>query len=314
MSSPSYKYIFGPVASRRLGLSLGVDPVTFKTCTYDCVYCQLGKTTVFTVERREYVQTAELIEELRRKVSQDPRCDWITFAGSGEPTLHAQLGKIIDAIKDMTSIPVAVITNGSLLWRPDVQDDLLEADLVIPSLDAGMARTFERVNRPSAELQYEKMVEGLVTFRRRFRHALWLEVFLVGNIDYSTRELRELTGHIERIGPDKVQLNTVARPCGTTGTRPVPHAQMKEYARLLGPNVEVIADYDRLEEAATAEAGSQDILALLTRHPCSLPEIAHGLGLSREGAGECLQTLQNQGLIDSENRNGTTFYIQRPAR
>jgi len=162
MSSNNYKCLYGPVPSRRLGRSLGIDLVPFKTCTYDCIYCQLGKTTNKTTERLNYVPVADVLREVREKLSTGVGCDYISMAGSGEPTLHASLGELISKIKEMTDIPVAVITNGSLLYLPEVRESLLKADLVIPSLDAGDAQLFEYVNRPHENIVFERMIEGLI--------------------------------------------------------------------------------------------------------------------------------------------------------
>jgi len=176
MTSRDSKYVYGPVASRRLGRSLGVDLVPFKTCTYDCVYCQLGRTTHRTIQRGEYVPVDAVLAGLKAKLALGPKPDYISLAGSGEPTLHARIGDLIAGIKLMTRIPIAVLTNGSLLWVPEVQDALMEADLVLPSLDAGDEPMFQRVNRPHPEILFEGMVDGLAAFTARFRKLVWLEV------------------------------------------------------------------------------------------------------------------------------------------
>ncbi|MGD2175646.1 MAG: radical SAM protein, partial [Candidatus Brocadiaceae bacterium] len=156
--------VFGPVPSRRLGRSLGIDLVPFKTCSYDCIYCQLGRTTLKTTERREWVPLDLVLEEVEEKLNSEP--DYITLSGSGEPTLFSRLGELIGHIKNITDIPVAVLTNGSLLWRKTVRDNLQEADLVIPSLDAGNESMFRYVNRPAPQLSFYEVAEGLITFRR----------------------------------------------------------------------------------------------------------------------------------------------------
>lgn len=161
-----FKHVFGPVPSRRLGRSLGVDLVPLKVCSYACIYCQLGRTTKKTVERKEWVPTARVLDELKRKLATRP--DYITFSGSGEPTLHSALGKIIEQIKSMTKTPVAVLTNGSLLWQPEVRTELALADVVMPSLDVGDDLFFQTVNRPHPEITFEKLLSGLEQFRREF--------------------------------------------------------------------------------------------------------------------------------------------------
>ena len=177
-----FKHVYGPVPSRRLGRSLGVDALTFKSCSFDCVYCQLGRTTNHTIERKEYIPTADILDEVRRKLENGDKPEYISFAGSGEPTLHSGLGDIIRGIKAMTDVPVVVFTNGSLLWMPEVRADLAAADVVIPSLDGGDAALLDKVNRPAASLDFDRIVEGLIAFRGAFNGQIWLEVMLLGGI------------------------------------------------------------------------------------------------------------------------------------
>ena len=177
-------YVFGPVPSRRLGRSLGVDLVPFKTCSYDCIYCQLGRTSCKTVERKQWVPLDDVLAELKEKLSTRP--DYITLSGSGEPTLFWRTGELIDRIKAMTDVPVAVLTNGSLLWCKDVRDQLTNADLVIPSLDAGDQSMFRAVNRPHEDISFERMLDGLIAFRKAFGGQYWLEIMLLAGHTAST--------------------------------------------------------------------------------------------------------------------------------
>ena len=179
------KEVFGPVPSRRLGFSLGVDLVPFKTCTLDCVYCQLGPTTHKTLKRKEYIPTEGILPEVEKMLNKGKRVDYITFSGSGEPTLHSGIGKMISRIKRISSIPVAVITNGTLLNQGQVQEDLWAADLVIPSLDAVDERIFQRINRPHASLNTKMIIRGLDDFAGKFPGKIWLEVMLVRGLNDS---------------------------------------------------------------------------------------------------------------------------------
>ena len=190
MTPQPFKYVFGPVPSRRLGRSLGVDLVPFKTCTYNCVYCQLGRTTCQTATRKEYVPLGEVADEVRRRLETEPAPDYVTLSGSGEPTLHSRIGEVIAALKGMTRTPVAVLTNGSLLHEPDVQEALSQADVVLPSLDAGDPWVFDYVNRPHPDIAFEAMAGGLVKFRERFRTTMWLEVFLLDGVTSVEPEVR----------------------------------------------------------------------------------------------------------------------------
>jgi len=172
VASDKVKHVFGPVPSRRLGRSLGVDLVPYKTCTFDCIYCQLGCTTDKTIDRREWVPLGDLLEDVKAALVREP--DYVTLSGSGEPTLYARLGELIAGIRSMTSVPVAVLTNGSLFWKPEVRKELLQADLVVPSLDAGTERSYLQVNRPHSEVTFERLIEGLEAFGREYAGQLWL--------------------------------------------------------------------------------------------------------------------------------------------
>jgi len=233
--------VFGPVASRRLGRSLGVDLIPYKTCTYDCLYCQVGITTDKTIKRQSWVDVDTVIAELKGKLASKP--DYITLSGSGEPTLYKQTGELIGQIKQITSVPVAVLTNGSLLWMDEVRQALMQADLVVPSLDAGSEEVFRKINRPHAEISFEKMLDGLIEFRRKFDGKYWLEVFIIAGINDGNEEVDNLARCIRRIEPDRIQVNTVVRPPAEVSARPVELEKLKAIAERLGPNAEVIAGF-----------------------------------------------------------------------
>ncbi|MBN2311886.1 MAG: radical SAM protein [Candidatus Hydrogenedentes bacterium] len=307
MPEESFKYVFGPVPSRRLGRSLGVDLVPCKTCSYDCVYCQVGRTTVKTVERKEYVPYEAVLAEIQRKLDGGAAPDYVTMSGSGEPTLFAKLGALIRAVKAMTDTPVAVITNGSLLWMPEVRAELLDADLVVPSLDAGTPAMFERANRPHPDLRFEQMVDGLIAFREAFPKAIWLEVFLLGGC--TDDEVRALAGYARRIRPDRVQLNTVARPPAESDARPVPQADLERYAAYFEPPGEVIADFTGVHDQQQFAASREEVLDLLRRRPCSLEDVAQGLRIHRHEAAKHIQHLQEEALIRAQIRGDVTFFV-----
>ena len=222
------RYIFGPVPSRRLGRSLGVDLVPFKTCTYDCIYCQLGRTTNKTVERREWVPLDDVLAELKDKLATSP--DYITLSGSGEPTLHSRIGEVIEQIRSLTDVPVAVLTNGSLLWQEDVRRQLVTADLVVPSLDAGNRTVFQVVNRPHPDISFEKLLEGLAAFRNEYGGMYWLEVFVLAGYTAIPAEAQKLAECVRRIAPDRVQLNTVTRPPAEDYAMAVDRQRLEELA------------------------------------------------------------------------------------
>ncbi|MHC4423584.1 MAG: radical SAM protein, partial [Planctomycetota bacterium] len=186
------KYVFGPVPSRRLGRSLGVDIVPFKVCTLDCVYCQLGSTINKTIERKEYIPIEPVLAELKDRLDGGLQADFITVSGSGEPTLNSRLGELIDGIKKITDIPVAILTNGTLLYRGDVRADCAKADVVVPSLDAGDEETFRKINHPCSDISIEKLVSGLCAFRKEFAGQIWLEVFLAEDLNTNAEQITKL--------------------------------------------------------------------------------------------------------------------------
>ncbi|WP_303238228.1 radical SAM protein [uncultured Bilophila sp.] len=309
--STVYKHVYGPVPSRRLGRSLGVDALTFKSCSFDCVYCQLGRTTNHTVERREYVPTAEILDELRRKLAENDRPEYISFAGSGEPTLHSGLGEIIRGIKAMTDVPVVVFTNGSLLWKPEVRADLRAADVVIPSLDGGDAALLDKVNRPEPSLSFDRIVEGLVAFRDEFPGRLWLEVMLLGGVSDDDASVDAIARIAERIRPDKVQINSVCRPPAESWALPVSASRLLEIReRFALPNVEIIAEHldDMAHTTFRTQIREEDILALIERRPCTAAGVAAGLNIHVTEALKHLEMLVADGKAVTQLTDGQVFY------
>ena len=308
LQTRQYKHIFGPVLSRRLGRSLGVDIMPFKTCTYDCVYCEQGRTTNHTACRKEYVPTSDVLAELKDFLSSQPTPDYITLSGAGEPTLHARLGEIVPGIKTLTSVPLAAITNGSLLWDGAVRNALRDADVVLPSLDAGNARLFEYIDRPVDGISFEQMVTGLIAFRESFRNAIWLEVLLLAGVTSGESEVREIADWVRRIRPDRVQLNTVVRPPAESSALPVPRKQLELLAALFDPRAEIIADYSGPSQEIKLSPNAARVLELIERRPCSLQEIAATLGLRRVEAAKLVERLVNQNKVGEKRLGEDTFF------
>lgn len=309
--------------SRRLGLSLGVDIVPFKVCTLDCVYCQLGRTTQKSIERKEFVPVKDVLSELKKRIAKGLTADYITFSGSGEPTLNSRLGKLISEVKKITTIPVAVLTNGTLFYRPDVRDDCSNADLIIPSLDAGDQKTFEKINRPHPDINIEKVISGLCELRKQFAGQIWLEVFLVDSINTEAQQLSSIKRAVELICPDKIQLNTAVRPTADASVKPPDTRRLRDIADFFGPKCEIIADMAKLPlpdsgDRDTAEKSAQfsaddtrameTLLSMLKRRPCSLDDISSSLGIHRNQAVKYLTCLEQSRLISSERKNGIIFY------
>jgi wyosine [tRNA(Phe)-imidazoG37] synthetase (radical SAM superfamily) len=315
-------YLYGPVPSRRLGLSCGIDIVPFKVCTLNCIYCQLGKTTRTTVERKEYIPIEPVLAQLKKALAEGLAADYITIAGSGEPTLNSRLGELIDGIKKLTNIPVAILTNGTLLYRKDVRQDCSKADVVMPSLDAGDGPTFQRINRPNGVISIEKLISGLCEFRKEFAGRIWLEVFLVEGINTGAEQIARIKDAIELIDPDKVHLNTAVRPTADSNVARVSADKLKEIADLLGPKCEVVAEFSPACSGILSESKIEDVpghhfvmnekaqalLSMLKRRPCSLSDICSGLSIHRNEAIKHISNLQNRGIIQSEEKDGTLFF------
>ena len=302
------RFTFGPVPSRRLGRSLGIDTVPFKTCTYDCIYCQLGRTTNKTTELKEYFPVEDIIGDIREKLKEIPHPDYITISGLGEPTLYSRVRDIIRGIKDVTDIPVAVLTNGSLFWIDNVRNSVLEADLVMPSLDAGDENTFLSVNRPHPNISFEKMVEGLCLLREHFEGPFWLEVFLVKGKTDRESELLKIKTWIDRIAPDRIQLNTAVRTPAEDFVEVVEEDKLEEIARMFGPSCEVVADYTKVHDIVEFKRTRDDVLQMLIRRPCSIDDISAGLNLHPNEAVKYVEELSGQNLIQKQKRLSKVLY------
>ncbi len=308
MSKKGYTYLFGPVPSRRLGRSLGVDIVPMKTCTLDCVYCQLGKTSEKRLDRKNYVPVDAVIAELKTAIAAGIEADYITISGSGEPTLNSQLGRLIEEIKKITSIPVAILTNSTLFTEPAVRADCRRADVVLPSLDAGDEETFQKINRPHKDLSFDKLLEGLMAFRKEYAGQIWLEVFFIEDFNIGIEQIRKIKTLIDKLRPDKVQLNTIARPTAEQFIRPVSQEKMQWIAEQLGPNAEIISAIEPDRHIRNIGTKPETVLAMLKRRPCSLDDICSGLGLAPNEAVKYIGHLQEQGLIETEQHQQTTFF------
>jgi wyosine [tRNA(Phe)-imidazoG37] synthetase (radical SAM superfamily) len=303
-------YLFGPVPSRRLGRSLGVDLIPPKTCPYNCIYCEVGPTTRQT-RRRFSFQTEAILQELADYLK-DPGVspDVITLAGSGEPTLNLELGRIIREIKALSRIPVAVLTNGALLYRPEVRRELAAADLVLPSLDAARAETYAAINRPLPGLSLKSLLNGLTAFRREYRGQIWLEAMLLKGINDAEEELTLLRRALQEIAPDKIQLNTAVRPVIEEAARPLDRAEMEAAAAALGGPVEVIASFSR-GDIAGLTCQDEDFVAMLSRRPMTAPDLAQALGLPLMQVKSQLKRLTAAGRISFNRYHDQEFYRQQ---
>ncbi len=305
------RYVYGPVPSRRLGMSLGVDIVPPKICTLDCVYCQVGRTTEKSTTRRDFLDINAVLAELKDRLAQDVAVDYVTIGGSGEPTLNSRLGDLIDGIRRITKIPVAILTNGTLLYRPDVRADCAKADVVVPSLDAGDAAVFQKVNRPAPDISIDKLVDGMRQFRREYKGQIWLEVFLIEGINTDAEQIAKLKRIIEEVRPDKVQVNSAVRPAAEKGIDAIAEERLAAIAQQLGPHCEVIGAAPPARSDRHVQHTRADVISMLKRRPCSVQDICTGLGITRSEALQHLTTLLETGAFVPESKGGVTYYRPR---
>jgi wyosine [tRNA(Phe)-imidazoG37] synthetase (radical SAM superfamily) len=303
------RYLFGPVPSRRLGRSLGIDLLARKTCSLDCVYCECGPTEELVTERREYVPTQAVLDELDAALADRPALDSITFSGSGEPCLHSHLGKIINYIKDnYPQYVVTVLTNGTLLTDPDVREELSRADRVVPSLDAVSDGAFSAVNRPAAGLDNTSIIEGLVRFREGYAGQLWLEIFIVPGLNDSASELAALAAAAVRIRPDRIQLNSLDRPPAYSGIEAPTAERLVEIAAFF-PGAEIVArQFVPVPVSAVPADLAQAIRETLLRRPLTIGDIQTLFNLHIHEAHKLMQHLVETGSV---LRRGDFFMLNK---
>jgi wyosine [tRNA(Phe)-imidazoG37] synthetase (radical SAM superfamily) len=297
-SSIGRKYIFGPVPSRRLGRSLGVDLVPYKTCTFDCIYCDLGRTTHKTISRECYAKPEEIKREFELTLpTLSKKPDYITLSGSGEPTLNQNIGDVIHNIKDLTSIPLAILTNGSLFSLEEVREASVRADVVIPSLDAVNEVTFQCLNRPHPSLRVDEIIWGLGRFREQYRGQIWLEIVFCRGINDDKNEIERLKEVIERIQPDRVQLNTPVRPPAEEFAYPLTTTQLEEIRKKLGGKAEIISEFASPLGEEFDSVKDIEILNLIKRRPCTTEDISKALGLRIDEVVKHLDHLRKAGTV-----------------
>ena len=302
-------HLFGPVPSRRLGRSLGVDLIPRKTCPYNCIYCEVGPTTRPTLQRFSYEAQAIIRELAEFLAGAQGEPDFITLAGSGEPTLSLDLGRIIEKIKSLTATPVAVLTNGALLYLPEVRRELAAADVVLPSLDAAREETFQAINRPLPGFTLSRLLAGLAAFRREYHGQIWLEILLLKGVNDSAEELTALRRVLEDLAPAKVQLNTSVRPVVEDWARALTREEMEAAAAFLGPEVEVIASFNGCALPSSAP-GDADLVEMLSRRPMTAADLAEVLGLPVPQVRERLRRLCKSGRLSFSLYHDRKFYCK----
>ncbi|MDY0145383.1 MAG: radical SAM protein [Kiritimatiellia bacterium] len=304
---PDYRYLFGPVPSRRFGRSLGVDLTPLKTCSFNCPFCQLGPTEHSTLERRDYVPIADVQEEILRWREAGGRADYATLSGSGEPTLHTGFGAILQFLKAELPCPCVLLTNGSLLDRPEVRDAACHADVAKLSLSAWDDASFQAVNRPHPDLNFERMVAGMQAFRRQFTGQIWLEVFLMAGLNDTPGDVARIAPLAASIGPDIVHLNTAVRPPADSTVQPVGQKHMEALAGLFHPRAEVIANFSAAP-GSTVAVTETGILEMLRRRPCTAGQLAGVLGLHLNEVAKYTGHLISEGRIQALPRGDEIYY------
>jgi len=303
-----YQHLFGPVPSRRLGWSLGVDLTPFKTCTLDCVFCQLGRTTVKTTERREYVPTQSVKREIDDWLKTDGKADFITLAGSGEPTLHTRFAEIIDFIHARSAIPVALMTNGTTLFLPEVRAGACRADLVKVTLTAWNEKLFDFIHRPCQEVTLRRLLEGERQLRQEFHGQLWVEVFLLRGINSTADDVRSIARLVRATKPNRVQFNTSIRPPAEPLAKAVPSSRLKALASLFDPPAEVVTEFSSHTRPSTVRANERLILNLLRRRPCTAMQISGACNLHGNESAKHLGRLLRQGTVHADRPGDGAYY------
>lgn len=306
------QYIYGPIPSRRLGQSLGVDPVPLKTCDWNCVYCQLGRSTPMVIERREYVPRQAVLAELRQTLAGDVGpIDWVSFVGSGEPTLHAGLGWMIRAAKAQSDLPVAVITNGSLLYLPEVREELCAADLVMPTLTAADEAVFRRIHRPHPQATFARQVEGLAAFRKQYRGQFWLEVMLVRGMNDDAATLEGLARLIQTLAPDQVHLTLPTRPPAEARVAPPDDEGVMRAVSILGQSAHVVHPKGGAFALPPNTGLVDGIVDIVARHPMSDAQVR---ALIAQYAPDNMDAVLAQLAADERalviERYGTRFWVK----
>ncbi len=306
-----YKYLFGPVPSRRLGLSLGIDLVPKKVCSFNCVYCEVGETTKLTTNRKEYVLFEKVKSEIQDFMNTNTAIDYITFSGAGEPTLNSRLGELISFVKqNYPAKRVAVLTNGSLFMDKKLRKELLLADVVLPSLDAVSQDVFERIDRPHKDIKIMDYIQGLIDFRNEFKGGIWLEIMIIKGYNDSNEEIGKLKSVVEQINPDRVQLNTLDRPGTVHELEPVSHDRLREVKRNWRSEiVEIIAPpAHRSHIGSYSQNIEEHILNTIIRRPCTIDDLHQFLGIHINEINKYLSVMEEAGTISKERQERGVFY------
>lgn len=316
----SYKYLYGPIPSRRLGVSLGIDPIPHKTCPLNCIYCECGATNNFTLERKEYIPTDAILEEISRFLDENPAPDYITFSGSGEPTLHSRLGFMISSLKQKyPHIKIAVLTNSIMLYSEKLQNELLGADLIAPSLDAVTESVFKRIDVPVPGVDIASIPLHLQEFARNFlaqpNKALWMEIFVVEGLNTTPQEIEAFIDVFKNMPYTKIQLNRLDR-IGTVRTLTPASMESMEAVKTAFikaglHDVEIIGKCKKREEIKKYRHNLEEsILETLGRRSHSFDDLMDITGLDDEHLGSYLDVLTAEHKLEAGIIEGRVVYTR----
>jgi wyosine [tRNA(Phe)-imidazoG37] synthetase (radical SAM superfamily) len=305
------KYVYGPVPSRRLGRSLGIDPIPSKTCNYQCIYCQLGKTINFTNNRKDFYPKDKIIAEMEQAIQEnEDNIDYITFVGSGEPTLYKSLGDLILSAKEISPKPTCVITNGALLYDTEVRQALLHADVVLPSLDAADEKSYIKINRPHPSIKFDNVIQGFIEFRKIYNGQFWIEIMIMKGINDSKEELLKIKEKIDLIKPNRIDINVPIRP-------PVEKWVMIPDTNIIAILNEVFGKYYDINFPEMGSFGlysldfKEELLNIITRHPMRQDQIIDTFSsehLSKVNIMAQLKNLEKEKKVKEINYNGKIFW------
>ncbi|WP_372794115.1 radical SAM protein [Pontiella sp.] len=306
----TFEYLFGPVPSRRLGRSLGVDLIPFKTCTMDCSYCQLGETSCSVSTRGNYVPMQDVLRELDQWLEQDGQADHITLAGSGEPTLHNHFGDVFRWAKEHTDIQTVLLTNGTLLHNAKVRDEAVLADKVKVTLSAWDEESFRQIHRPAEGVNFDLLVKGEQAFRHAYLGELSVEVFIIDGVNSQFDHVKKIAEVVKSISPDRIEINTAIRPPADSSVKACPEERLQAIAEMFGPNASVMPAFQK-QGFQSLEISEEALAGLVRRHPATCRQLADEFNLPQDRMFKTLKQLVSAGLLSEEKREGEGYFYCR---
>ena len=311
------QYVYGPMLSRRLGQSLGVDLIPLKTCNWNCVYCQLGRTVPLSNERKDFFPPEDILKEVKTafKTYKSFQIDWIAIVGSGEPLLCKSIGWLIQQFRMMTKIPIAVITGGSLFYRPEARHDVALADAVLPTLNAGSPELYKRISRPHPEITFEKYVEGLVKLGEEYRGHLWPEVMLIKGLNDTEDALQDIACVLQRIRCDEIHINLPVRPPAESWVQPSDEEGLIRAMVILGDKAHVIRPVNENTVRHNYETWTDTVTSIVSRHPLREEEVTNMLShFTSRKSDTILDEIKSSGNVQIIERYGRRFWCAADAR